>query len=180
VVKNVTGYDMCKLLAGAFGTLSLLTEITVRTSPEAETACTLLLFGLSDFDAIDALSRALNTPHEVSAAAHLPVGIANRSNVVGVATASSAVTAFRLEGLPASLASRARALEALFGQSSRLDQAETKKLWTEIGSVAPLLESTGHCIWRVCPTPSKAPELMRIVRAQFATGKRPLKAALSG
>ena len=72
VVKNVTGYDMCKLQAGAYGTLSLLTEVTIKVMPRPETACTLLLHGLADEAAIAVMAQALNSPHEVSAAAHLP------------------------------------------------------------------------------------------------------------
>ena len=74
VVKNVTGYDMCKLQAGAFGTLSVLTEVTLKVMPKPETACTVLLLAMGDEVAIPALSQALNSPYEVSAAAHLPAG----------------------------------------------------------------------------------------------------------
>ena len=72
VVKNVTGYDMCKLQAGAYGTLSALTEVTIKVMPKPETACTIVLHGLADDVAIPALANALNSPFEVSGAAHLP------------------------------------------------------------------------------------------------------------
>ncbi len=72
VVKNVTGYDMCKLQAGAYGTLSALTELTIKVMPKPETACTIVLHGLADDVAIPVLAKALNSPLEVSAAAHLP------------------------------------------------------------------------------------------------------------
>ena len=52
VVKNVTGYDMCKLQAGAYGTLSALTELTIKVMPKPETACTIVLHGLADDVAI--------------------------------------------------------------------------------------------------------------------------------
>src|ERR1700735_595532 len=48
VVKNVTGYDLCKLLAGSWGTLAALTDVTVKTLPRAETEQTVLVFGLDD------------------------------------------------------------------------------------------------------------------------------------
>ena len=57
VVKNVTGYDMCKLQAGAYGTLSVLTEVTLKMMPKPETACTLALHGLADEAAIAAMAR---------------------------------------------------------------------------------------------------------------------------
>ena len=72
VVKNVTGYDMCKLQTGAYGTLSALTEVTIKVMPKPETACTIVLHGLADGVAIPTLANALNSPFEVSGAAHLP------------------------------------------------------------------------------------------------------------
>jgi glycolate oxidase FAD binding subunit len=162
VVKNVTGYDLCKLQAGAFGTLSLLTELSVRVMPRPETACTLLLHGLSDEAAITTLAQALNTPHEVSAAAHLPAAIARRT----ILAATAAVTAMRLEGPAPSVAFRRDALATLFPGATSLDAAETGTLWAEIGAVDPLLPNHATCIWRICPTPSGAPALLHAIRHQ--------------
>ncbi len=163
VVKNVTGYDMCKLQAGAFGTLSVLTEITLKVMPKPETACTVLLLALGDEVAIPALSQALNSPYEVSAAAHLPAAVARRSGVGAVAEGLGAVTALRLEGPGPSVAYRADALEALLGRGARLDAAETAQFWTEIGAVRPLLDTAPRHVWRVCPTPSSAVAVVQAV-----------------
>jgi glycolate oxidase FAD binding subunit len=161
VVKNVTGYDLCKLQAGAFGTLSLLTELSVRVMPRAETACTLLLAGLTDDAAIAVLARALNTPHEVSAAAHLPAAAARRSWLA----ADGARTALRIEGPAPSVAFRRDALAALFAGAESLDAAASAHLWREIGGVAALLPSDAACVWRLCPTPSAAPAVLHAIRA---------------
>jgi glycolate oxidase FAD binding subunit len=163
VVKNVTGYDMCKLQAGAFGTLSVLTEITLKVIPKPETACTVLLLALGDEVAIPALSQALNSPYEVSAAAHLPAAVARRSGIGAVAEGLGAVTALRLEGPGPSVAYRADALEALLGRGARLEAAETAQFWTEIGAVRPLLDTAPRQVWRVCPTPSSAVAVVRAV-----------------
>jgi glycolate dehydrogenase FAD-binding subunit len=171
VVKNVTGYDMCKLQAGAYGTLSVLTEVTLKVMPRPETSCTILLQGMADEIAIPELSRALNTPHEVSAAAHLPAPAARRSAVEGVAGGLGAVTALRLEGPAPSVAFRANAIESLFGHGLRLDAAETTRLWTEIGQVRSLLPSGAQCVWRLCPTPTSAPAAANALRAQFASAE---------
>src|SRR5207247_11249422 len=48
VVKNVTGYDLCKVLAGSYGTLAAMTDVTVKVLPRAETEQTLLVLGLDD------------------------------------------------------------------------------------------------------------------------------------
>src|SRR5882672_431555 len=89
VVKNVTGYDLCKLLAGAHGTLAALTEVTIKVLPASEKSRTVLIYGLDDGSAILALGRAVNSPHEVSGAAHLPAAIAARSAVDFVAGRSA-------------------------------------------------------------------------------------------
>src|SRR6476660_86480 len=72
VVKNVTGYDLCKLLAGSWGTLSVMTEVTLKVMPKPEAERTLLLRGLDDAVANKAMTAALGSPFDVSAAAHLP------------------------------------------------------------------------------------------------------------
>jgi len=171
VVKNVTGYDMCKLQAGAYGTLSVLTEVTLKVMPRPETACTILLQSMADEVAIPELSQALNTPCEVSAAAHLPAPVARRSSVAAVAEGLGAVTALRLEGPAPSVAFRANAIESLLGHGLRLDAAETRRLWTEIGQVRPLLGSGARCVWRLCPTPTSAPAITNALRAQFASAE---------
>ncbi|MBV8105313.1 MAG: glycolate oxidase subunit GlcE [Hyphomicrobiales bacterium] len=167
VVKNVTGYDMCKLQAGAHGTLSVLTEATLKVMPRPETACTILLEGMADEIAIPELLRALNTPYEVSAAAHLPASVARRSAVEGVAQGLGAVTALRLEGPAPSVAFRANAIESLLGHGLRLAAAETERLWAEIGQVRGLLPSGRQRVWRLCPTPTSAPVVSNALRAQF-------------
>src|SRR5215831_7252469 len=72
VVKNVTGYDLCKLMAGSYGTLAALEEVTVKVLPRPETACTVLLDRLDPAAATRAMTAALASPHEVSGAAYLP------------------------------------------------------------------------------------------------------------
>ncbi|MGB7973948.1 MAG: FAD-binding protein [Roseiarcus sp.] len=159
VVKNVTGYDMCKLQAGAYGTLSALTEVTVKVMPKPETACTIVLHGLADGAAIPVLANALNSPFEVSGAAHLPASAARRSKSRAVTSGLGAATAMRLEGPRPSVAYRADALEALVGRGARLNDAETEAFWSEVGAVQPFLAHGSRIVWRLCPTPSQAPSV---------------------
>ena len=72
VVKNVTGYDLCKLLAGSWGTLAVMTEVTLKVMPRPESERTLVLRGLDDVTANRAMTAALGSPFDVSGAAHLP------------------------------------------------------------------------------------------------------------
>ena len=110
VVKNVTGYDLCKLLAGSFGTLAAMTEVTIKTLPRPETEETVLLLGLDDARANAAMSAAMTSSCDVSAAAHLPAGVVRYFDGLHVAQAA---TAFRLEGFAPSVKHRKDALAAL-------------------------------------------------------------------
>jgi glycolate oxidase FAD binding subunit len=171
VVKNVTGYDMCKLQAGAYGTLSALTELTVKVMPKPETACTIVLHGLTDDVAIPALANALNSPFEVSGAAHLPAPSARHSKSRAVAAGLGAATALRLEGPRPSVAYRADALEALIGRGARLDDAETEAFWSDVGAVQPLLGQGSRIVWRLCPIPSHAPSLAHSILSTLTSAE---------
>src|SRR5690349_20667334 len=99
VVKNVTGYDLCKLLAGSWGTLAVMTEVTLKVLPRAEAERTLVLRGLDDVAANGAMTLALGSPFDVSGAAHVPSS-AFRSDVAGLGELGSggeALTLLRLE-----------------------------------------------------------------------------------
>jgi glycolate oxidase FAD binding subunit len=169
MVKNVTGYDMCKLQAGAYGTLSALTELSLKVMPKPETACTILLHGLADEIAIQTLALALNSPFEVSGAAHLPANAARRSRVSAVASGLGAATALRLEGPRPSVAYRTGALEGLTGRGLRLNEMETEAFWSEVGAVQPLLGQGSRIVWRLCPTPSDAPTVAHSLRSALSS-----------
>jgi glycolate oxidase FAD binding subunit len=171
VVKNVTGYDMCKLQAGAYGTLSVLTEVTLKVMPKPETSCTVLLHALADEIAIPMLSNALNTPFEVSGVAHLPAAIARRSGIGLIAEGLGCVTALRLEGPSPSVAYRAGAIEALLGHGVRLGAKDSELFWGEVGSVRPLLGAGAQYVWRLCTTPTLSPSLVQAVHTQFPSAE---------
>ncbi|MDR6771574.1 FAD-binding protein [Azospirillum sp. BE72] len=132
VVKNVTGYDVPKLMAGSFGTLTALTEITVKVLPAPEDTATLLLFGLDDAAAVAMLDRALRSPYEVSGAAHLPAATAARSGVADVAGAGGAVTLVRLEGFGPSVAARVTMLREELRADAVLARDESLAIWREV------------------------------------------------
>src|SRR5208282_2311275 len=104
VVKNVTGYDLCKLLAGSWGTLAVMTEVTIKTLPRAETEETILIFGLDDATAGKVMTAVMGSFADASAAAHIPAPLARR--LAEIAAAAGAVTALRLEGVAPSVAQR--------------------------------------------------------------------------
>src|SRR6185369_11497589 len=136
VVKNVTGYDLCKLMAGSWGTLAALTDVTVKVLPGAETEETVLVLGLDDAGAARAMNAAMGSANDVSGAAHFPAPLAARIQ----AEAGQAVTALRLEGVAPSVAHRRRALEALlrpFGEIAVLEEAPSRDVWRLIRNAMP-------------------------------------------
>ena len=173
VVKNVTGYDLCKLMAGSFGTLAALTEVTVKVLPAPEKIRTVLLFGLDDAAAILAMSQAAGSPHEVSGLAHLPGTIAARSAVSYVGGAGTGVTAVRLEGPAPSVAHRTAALRrewGVLGAVEELHGHNSTTLWREIANVASLLPDPEAIIWKVSVAPSQGADVARGALAMGGEG----------
>ncbi|MEQ9641187.1 MAG: glycolate oxidase subunit GlcE [Alphaproteobacteria bacterium] len=163
VVKNVTGYDLCKLLAGSHGTLAAMTEVTVKVLPAPEKTRTVLVFGLDDETAVRALSQAGGSPHEVSGLAHLPPEAAARSAVGYVRDAGAAVTAIRVEGPGPSVEHRCNALKTElggFGAVEELHSHNTAALWREIRDVKPLLGLDGTALWKLSVTPMRGPAML--------------------
>ncbi|MDR6292037.1 glycolate oxidase FAD binding subunit [Inquilinus ginsengisoli] len=151
VVKNVTGYDLPKLLTGAFGTLAAMTRITVKVLPAPETVRTLAVAGLDDRAGVAMLTRALTSPYEVSGAAHLPAGMLGES----------ARSLIRIEGFGPSVDSRVAALSALLGDAgplSVLDPGESVDLWRGIRDAAPFV-GDGRAVWRVSVAPNAGPQV---------------------
>lgn len=160
VVKNVTGYDLCKLLAGSWGTLSVMTEVTLKVMPKPEAERTLLLRGLDDAAANRAMTAALGSPFDVSGAAHLPKS-AFRTKIEGlgnIAGQGEALTVLRLEGITASAAHRAGSLRELlapFGTAALVEDIASAALWATIRDVLPFAADGAlgaWPVWRiVCP-----------------------------
>lgn len=167
VVKNVTGYDLSKLMAGSYGTLAALAEINVKVMPRPEASASLAILGLSDESAIAALAEGLNAPHEVSAAAHLPARMSGEAIPHADVPPNTPVTLLRLEGPQASIAFRMTALRGLFagrGALIELGQTDSEGLWRRIGAVAPLLPTVDRLVWRLSLPPSAGPAVMAAVR----------------
>ena len=162
VVKNVTGYDLSKLVCGAYGTICVLTELSVKVLPRPETSCTLLVLGLDDAAGVAALSAALSSSHEVSAAAHLPLNIARRSTVRAVSGAGTSMTALRIDGPAPSVAFRKEKLVALLrshGQVEIIDGQDSQVFWRDIRDVLFFSGDPGRTVWRVSVAPSRGPEV---------------------
>ena len=157
VVKNVTGYDMCKLLAGSWGTLAAMTDITVKVLPKAETEATVIVEGLDDARACAAMAAAMGSSCDVSGAAHLPDHVASYFDGL---PKPEAATALRLEGFPPSVKHRKEALAALmksFGPVALLNEKESRALWRNVRQVKPFAADAARVrpLWRISTAPSK-------------------------
>jgi glycolate oxidase FAD binding subunit len=153
VVMNVTGYDLCKLMAGSYGTLAALEEVTVKVLPRPETVATVLFSGVAPGPASRLMSAALGSPHEVSGTAYLPTGTAGLSD---------GRVALRVEGpVPSVTARRDRLIAEHRGSGTAevLGDAESVALWRAIGEVAPLLEPGERAVWRISVAPARGAEL---------------------
>jgi glycolate oxidase FAD binding subunit len=165
VVKNVTGYDLCKLMAGSWGTLAALTEVTLKTLPKPETEATVVMSGLDEATAMRAMAAALGSSHEVSGAAHLPAATAARFPMGEAVAAGPALTALRLEGVAPSVAHRKAALWAAlrpFGEAAMIDEMVSRRLWMAIRDVAAFAASRSgrdQPLWRISTTPTRGHEL---------------------
>lgn len=166
VVKNVTGYDLCKLLAGSYGTLAAMTDVTVKVLPRPEKTYTVLLLGLDDTAASQAMTRALGSPHEVSGAAHLPAALAATSSVSYVSGAGGAVTALRLEGPGPSVTYRCAALRrelADLGATEELHSHNSLALWRELRDVRPFADDRRTALWRISVAPTAGPHVVAAI-----------------
>jgi glycolate oxidase FAD binding subunit len=170
VVKNVTGYDICKLLAGSWGTLAVMTDVTIKTLPRAETEVSVLVLNLDDATARKAMSAATGSYADVSAAAHVPAIVAVR--IPEIAAAKAPVTIFRVEGVAPSVADRKGVLEKLlapFGALGALDETQSRSLWRAIRDVMPFAAngpSGARDLWRISTSPTAAPVLGRVLAEQ--------------
>lgn len=161
VHKNVTGLDLCKLLAGSHGTLAVLTEITLKLTPRPEASLTLALPVADIAAGVAALSAGLGSPYGVSGAALLPEGDAQ-------AGLSGPTALLRLEDFLQFLPRRATALAALlapYGAAVRIE--DDAPLWRSVREARALGAAPEEAVWRLSLRPSAAPAAVAALRAAF-------------
>lgn len=161
VMKNVTGYDLVKLMAGSFGTLGVLSEVAFKVLPKPETSATIVLHDLSEAQGMAALCAALGSPNDVTGAAF-----------------EGARALIRIEGFSGSVSGRTQALKSLFKghEVSVLDTQKTYALWRDVRDVVALGNAQAD-LWRVSVKPTDGPILTQALaqagvayKAQFDWG----------
>lgn len=159
VVKNVTGYDLSKLMCGSFGTLAVLTELVLKVLPAPETERTLVLAGLSGEEGLSTLGEASRSPYEVSGLAHLPAGLNMPAPVAGLAAEDEALTFLRIEGPEPSVARRCEQVTRLCGRrTGALEPEESRAVWKSIRELEPLPLADGERLWRISLPPAAGGE----------------------
>jgi glycolate oxidase FAD binding subunit len=153
VMKNVTGYDLSKLLAGSWGTLAVLDEVSVKVLPAPDQTRTLLLLGLADDAAVKAMCAAMGSPHDVSGAAHV-----------------AGKTALRLEGVAPSVEARLKGLRELLAASGtkmeEIGTLESRAFWREVRDVAPLKADQDAIVWKISCPPTESPGIVARIKAK--------------
>jgi glycolate oxidase FAD binding subunit len=136
VVKNVTGYDLSKLITGSWGRLAALTEVTLKVLPRPQVALSLAADGLAPEAAVKLMSRAMGSQADVAAAAHRP-----------------GLTVLRLEGFGPSVEARSALLRGRAPGLRLMDDADADRFWEALRNPLP-----GHpALWRISLPPSRAP-----------------------
>lgn len=160
VMKNVTGLDLVKLMAGSWGTLGFLTEVTFKVLPKQERMATLVLRGLNDRQAIETLSQALGSPFDVTGAAHIPSK-----------DRQGASTLIRLEGFSVSVDYRLNELKRLLKRVTFMDILEgrgAEALWQSVRD-ATIFNDSDRAVWRVSTAPTRGPDFAAFIARSLDT-----------
>lgn len=157
VMKNVTGYDLSKLLTGSWGTLAVLDEVSVKVLPAPDQTRTLMLIGLSDEAAVKAMCAAMGSPHDVSGAAHV-----------------DGRTALRLEGVAPSVEARLKGLRDLLAGAARMEELgtlESRTFWRDVRDLMPLSNVRDDVVWKISCPPTEGPGIVERIKAQRPSAK---------
>jgi len=172
VVKNVTGYDLCKGLAGSWGTLAVMTEVTIKVLPSAEHVTTLIVSGLSNTQACDAMSVAMNSSCEVSGAAHIPANLTSRSSLEAISSSGTSATLLRLEGFGPSVDYRAKQLETLLASRGSISIVNNDvDIWRDIRDVRYFMSDQKSAVWRLSVPPHEGAKVTSAISSAIPNAK---------
>jgi glycolate oxidase FAD binding subunit len=167
VMKNVTGVDLVRGLAGSWGTLAVLSEVTFKVQPMPEDTRTLLLLALPDEIAVEVLCTAMGTPFEVSGSAHLQPSLVARLWHEDLRRQGQAITALRLENFNKSLDYRAARLKEqlkAYGELHELDAENSLAFWGELRQLS-VLQGSEAPLWRISTAPMAGPQVVAAISA---------------
>ncbi len=167
VMKNVTGVDVCRGIAGSWGTLAVMSEVTFKVVPLPEATATLILLGLPDEIAVEVLCAAMGTPFEVSGAVHLQPALAARLWHQGLKRQGQAITALRIENFTKSVSYRIGRLKEhlkAYGEIHDMDDENSAAFWGELRQLS-VLQGSDAPVWRISTPPSAGPKVVAAISA---------------
>ena len=171
VVKNVTGYDLSKLICNSFGTLAALTEITFKVLPAPEDSKTLVIHNQGIESAPEFLEKAISSSNEVSGASFLPVDPVCKKCEMNIKNTfklndlkyTGSLTALRLEGSKKSIEKRVenlkRELKIQKLDTSELETLQSEIFWNKIKNLE-FFSATKNNILRIVIPPSECINLI--------------------
>ncbi len=165
VMKNVTGYDVTRGVAGSWGTLAVVTEVTFKVVPRPQDTLTLVFFGLPDDIGVELLTTAMGTPYEVSGAVHLQQSVAGRLAYEALRMQGRSITAIRIENFSSSIAYRRDRLKdelKAYGRAHELALDNSQSFWREIATLS-VMPAGAEPLWRISTAPKAGPEIVRAI-----------------
>ena len=167
VIKNVSGYDMSKLLTGSWGTLSLVTELTFKVLPAPPFSRSLAVHGLSARLALALMAQIISTPCEPSGLAYLPAPMLPHNEQDDAPVSANSLTLIRLEGTALSVNERMQSVRQWLPEPcdySILDQAESSAAWSWVSDVTPLHDKKHTpAVLKISLPPASAWDLVRFI-----------------
>jgi glycolate oxidase FAD binding subunit len=166
VMKNVTGYDVARGLAGSWGTLAVLSEVTFKVLPLPDDVLTLVYPDLTDDLAVELMSLGMAQPYEVSGTVHLSAQLVSRLKHKTLSRGKGSLTALRLENFTRSIAYRKQKLRdvlSAYGTPVELELESSLEFWSEVRRLS-FFPPNGTHLWRISTAPSMAASLVASVR----------------
>ena len=178
VVKNVTGYDLSKLVTGSFGTLTALTEITFKVLPKKDSISTLVIYSEDNKVITDLFDQLLSSSNEISGAVYIPVEPNNKNYTKNIEKifkfnnlkSEEPFVAVRIEGSKKSIDERiqdiSQELQTNKMKTSILDFYQSKLFWEKINNLE-LFSGTKNNLLRAVIPPAKSLNLMKYLKNNF-------------
>ena len=178
VVKNVTGYDLSKLVTGSFGTLVALTEITFKVLPKKDSINTIVIYSEDNKIITNLFDLLLSSSNEISGSVYIPNEPKNNNYTINREKilkfndlkSEAPFLALRIEGSKKSIEERSKEifkeLELKKMKTSILDFYQSKLFWEKINNIE-LFSGTKNNLLRAVIPPAKTLDLMKYLKNNF-------------
>ena len=178
VVKNVTGYDLSKLISGAFGTLVALTEITLKVLPKKQLINTIVIKVDDRKKIYDLFDKIASSSSEITGAVFLPdepddsMFIRNKETIFKFNDLdfTGPYLDLRLEGDKVSINEKTKKitkeLDLKKFKIATLDNYQSSPFWKKINNLE-LFQNTENNLLRIVIEPANGSEMMSYLGNKF-------------